>query len=134
MYTAIKLGDSANQELQRRIVTVQFDNGEGHVFVKDFSFRLTETADNIKKAVKSFLDEINVVPASIDDLTPAPDPVPTQPTQAELDFQEWVKDRADLKKLKELVAEGIIPNNSNQQTTLQTKVNNNWRNTYFNQL
>ena len=59
-------------------------------------------------------------------------PVITLPTQAELDFQAWVKDRADLKKLKELVSEGIVPANSTEQTTLQNKVNTGWKKAYFN--
>lgn len=98
MYTAIKLGDSTNKEQQRRIVTVQFNNGEGHVFVKDFSFRLTDTLETIKKAVKSYLDEINLVPPTINDLEPDIEVPPPAPTQAELDKIAWEQDVAKLKR------------------------------------
>jgi hypothetical protein len=122
MYTAIKLGDSANKELQRRIVTVQFDDGAGHVFVKDFSFRLTDTLEAIKKGVKSYLDEINTVPPVIDDLEPAAEVVPPAPTAAELARTEWDSDRAKLKTLMELVRDGVFTGSEAQITNLQAKV------------
>ncbi len=107
MYTAIRLGDSANKELQRRIVTVQFNNGEGHVFVKDFSFSLTTEVEIIKKTVKSYLDEINFVPPVIDDLEPDAEVPPPAPTQNELDRQTWELDVARLKKAQELIDCGV---------------------------
>jgi hypothetical protein len=111
MYTATKLGDSVNQQLQRRIVTVQFTQDEGleteHIFIKDFSFRLTDTLETIKRSVKSFLDEINTVPPVIDDLTPDAEVPPPTPTQAELDRQEWDLDVAKLKKVQELLDCGV---------------------------
>jgi hypothetical protein len=131
MYTATKLGDSANKELQRRIVTVQFDNGEGHVFVKDFSFSLTSTAEQIKRIVQSYLDEINFVPPVIDDLTPTPDPTPEPPTQAELDRQEWEEDLLKLEKVQKLITLGVLTGNETQVTTLRTKVTTNFKPTYI---
>lgn len=108
MYTAIKLGESTNQQLQRRIVTVQFNDGAGHVFDKDFSFGLTTTLETVKKTVKTYLDEINLVIAPVDDFNPAPDPTTTAPTQEELDKAAWEANVAKLKKAQELINYGVI--------------------------
>jgi hypothetical protein len=126
MYTATKLGDSANKELQRRIVTVQFDSGDGHVFVKDFSFRLTDTLEAIKKGVKSYLDEINTVPPVIDDLEPDAEVPPPAPTAEELARTEWDADVARLKKAQELLDMGVVlkPAFMTALDTLRTKIAN----------
>lgn len=68
------------------------------MFVKDFSFRLTDTLETIKKAVKSYLDEINLVPPTINDLEPDIEVPPPAPTQAELDKIAWEQDVAKLKR------------------------------------
>jgi len=107
MYTATKLGESINQQLQRRIVTVQFDDGAGHVFEKDFFFGLTTTLEAVKKTVKAYLDEINFVIVPVNDFNPAPDPTPTEPTQAELDKAEWEANEAKLKRIQELINCGV---------------------------
>ena len=133
MYTATKLGDSVNQQLQRRIVTVQFDNSEGHVFAKDFQFGLTTPVETIKKTVKSYLDEINVVVPTIDDLTPAPDPVDHVPTQAELDKAAWNIDVAKLKKAQELLDCGVTFSapQLTSLATLRNKVATNFKAEYL---
>lgn len=95
MYTATKLGESSNKELQRRIFTVQFNNGAGHIFTKDFSFVLTESAENIKKAVSSFLDEINYVPPVVNDFTITPEVV-VPPTPEELKEQAVAEKKNEL--------------------------------------
>jgi hypothetical protein len=123
--------DKEITDLEGNLITAQVFEGEE--FNKDFQFSLDETVDVMKRTVKQYLDELNFISPELLDLNYT-DPVPPTPTQAELDFQAWVKDRADLKKLKELVAEGIVPANSTLQTTLQTKVTNGWKNAYFNQI
>lgn len=136
MFTAIKLGDSINVVDRRRVVTVQFTNTyTNQEFVKDFSFGLNETDLVMRKTVKVYLDELNapkaVITDGVLDFTDIKEPAPPTPTQAELEFEEWQKDRKDLKKLKELIAEGIIPANSPQLTTLQNKVNTGFKPAYF---
>ncbi len=130
MYTALKLGDSANKELQRRIVTVQFDDGAGHVFVKDFSFSLTTELEAMKKAVKYYLDEINLVPPVIDDLIPDPDPVPPAPTAGEIAQAAWVVDWKNLQNAVKLEAHGVSVLSPAQMTALKTKVKDNFLNAY----
>jgi len=131
MYTATKLGDSTNQELQRRIVTVQFENEKGHVFVKDFSFRLTDALESIKKTVVSYLDEINIVPPAITDFTLSAEPKPVAPTRAELGRKTWEADRAQLKIVMELVRDGVFTGTEPQITSLQNKVKTNFKSTYL---
>ena len=131
MYTATKLGDSTNQELQRRIVTVQFENEKGHVFVKDFSFRITDALESIKKTVVSYLDEINIVPPAITDFTLSAEPKPVAPTQAELDRKTWETDRAQLKIIMELVRDGVFTGTEPQITSLQNKVKTNFKSTHL---
>ena len=132
MYTATKLGESINQQIQRRIITVQFDDGAGHVFDKDFSFGLTTTLEAVKKVVKSHLDEINLVIVPVDDFNPTPDPTPTEPTQAELDKAAWEANVAKLKKVQELLNCGVtftapqLTANANLRTSVATNFNQNY--------
>lgn len=130
MYTAKLLGDSSNKELRRRIVTVEFSNGT-HVFQKDFQFSLTETVEVMKRTVKQYLDELNTPIDSITDLTPAPEPTPETPTQAELDRQAWEADFAKLEKVKRLIDCGVLTGNETQVVTLRNKVKADFKPVYL---
>lgn len=135
MFTPRLIGDTKNIELRRRMINVEFTDGTV-TFNKEFQFSISETVEAIKKTIKEYVTEINTeAPAIIGDITDVPvEPAPTEPTAAELAFTEWQKDRADLKKMKELVAEGIIAADATQLATLQAKVNTGWKNAYFNQI
>lgn len=123
--------DIKNEPARRREVTVEFINDLSHTKEQMIGFSINENEDVIKRAFKQYLDELNYVPPAITDIT-VPPVIDTPPTQAQLDFQAWVKDRADLKKIKELVAEGIVPENSAEQIALQNKVNTGFKKAYFN--
>ncbi len=131
MYTATKLGESTNKEQQRLIITVRLDNGEGHVYDKDFSFGLTTSLEAKKKAVKSYLDEINLIIPPVDDFNPQPDPVPPDPTQAELDRQAWEADFAKLKKVQELINCGALTGSETAIVTLRNKVKADFKPAYL---
>jgi hypothetical protein len=133
MYTATKLGESINQQKQRLVVTVQFDDGAGHVFDKDFEFGLTTPLETKKRAVKAYLDEINFVIVPIDDFIPTTDPTPTGPTQAELDRADWEANVEKLKKIQELIDCGVTFT-APQLTAianLRTSVANNFNQNYL---
>jgi hypothetical protein len=131
MYTATKLGESINQQKQRLIITVRFDDGAGHVFDKDFEFGLTTPLETKKKAVKAYLDEINLVIVPVDDFVPTPDPTPTPPTQAELDRQTWEADFARLEKMQRLINCGALTGSEPFVTSLRTKVKNDLQQSYL---
>ena len=132
MYTATKLGESTNQQMQRRIVTVRFDNGGGHIFERDFSFGLSTSSETIKKTVKEYLDEINLVIPVVTDFNPAPDTVPPAPTPTELDRAAWTKKRDQPSTLMLLVRDGVFTGNETQVTNLQTEVRTGFKAAYLN--
>ncbi|PIZ53572.1 hypothetical protein COY25_03330, partial [Candidatus Uhrbacteria bacterium CG_4_10_14_0_2_um_filter_41_7] len=106
-------------------------NEKGHVFVKDFSFRLTDALESIKKTVVSYLDEINIVPPAITDFTLSAEPKPVAPTRAELGRKTWEADRAQLKIVMELVRDGVFTGTEPQIISLQNKVKTNFKSTYL---
>jgi hypothetical protein len=131
MYTILKHSDVVDKEKRRRIVDVTFTNGEA-TFVQTFPFSVETELATIKKTVKQFLDELNFVPPTIDDLTPPPEPTPTQPTALELARTAWENDRAHLKTLMELVRDGVFTGTEKQITELQAKVKAGFKPTYLN--
>ncbi len=111
MYTAIKLSHTDDKQTQRRIVTIKFEDVSiPHEFVKDFSFRLTDTLEVMKKAVGSYLAELNAVPEVLPDgevdTTVTPD-VPVEPTPEEVARAEWEANVAKIKKAQELLDCGV---------------------------
>ncbi len=94
-YTVKSYTDSVNKEQRSRIVSVIFTDGVKDI-PQDFRFSVGETVDNIKRVVKQFLTELNSDVAVLSgDITDYTAPVEPVPTQTELNFQAWVKDRAD---------------------------------------
>lgn len=126
MYTAIKLGHTDDKQTQRRIVTIKFEDiSIPHEFVKDFSFRLTDTLEVMKGAVAAYLTELNAVPDVLADGvvdTTVATPVEVVPTADELARTEWEADRNKLKTLMELVRDGVFTGSETQITALQAKV------------
>jgi hypothetical protein len=121
MFTATKIGHTDDVQTQRRTVVIQFTDGVTE-FSKPFSFRLTDTVEVMKKAVASYLAEINaneaVIPDDTTDFTVAP-PIETPPTQAELDRTAWDLDVARVKKAQELIDCGVTFT-AGQMTALAT--------------
>lgn len=135
MYTATKLSHADDKQTQRRIVTIKFEDlSIPHEFVKDFSFRLTDTVEVIKKAVGSYLAELNAVPEVLPDgavdTTVTPD-VPVEPTPAELARTQWETDFAKLEKVKRLIDCGVLTGNETQIVTLRNKVKADFKPAYL---
>ena len=133
MYTAKLLGESSNKQTQRHTVTIEFSEGV-HVFPKDFSFGLGTSLEVMKKVVKTYLDEINLVIPEIPlntDMTAVTAETPTAPTQAELDKQAWEKDRADLRIVMELVRDGVWTGAELPVKNLQAKVRDGFKAGYL---
>lgn len=131
MFTFDKiLKDIRNEALRRREITVQFIDDKQHTKEITLSFSLTETAEAIKRAFKSYLDELNFVPPPVTDLTLPTQPVVTPPTQAELDRQEWQSDLNRLQRATKMAALGAPIITAAQHTALQTRVRNNWKPEY----
>lgn len=131
MYTFNRVvTDVKNESVRRREITIEIKNELGHTKQQMMNFSLNETAEAIKKAFRSYLDEINVVPDVITDLTVAPETPPVQ-TQAEIDRAEWFVNRNKLKTLMELVRDGVFTGTEKQITNLQTKVKNDFKVTYL---
>lgn len=135
MYTAIKLSHTDDKQTQRRIVTIKFEDVSiPHEFVKDFSFRLTDTLEVMKKAVGSYLAELNtvadVLPDGAVDTTVTP-PVDTPPTQAKLDRTAWEVNFAKLKKVQELIDCGALTGDETAIVTLRNKVKADFKPAYL---
>ena len=128
MFTATKIGHTDDIQTQRRTVVIRFTDGVTE-FTKPFSFRLTDTIEVMKKAVASYLAEINtneaVIPDDTSDFT-VTDPVTPAPTAAELARTGWDLDVAKLKKAQELIDMGVVlkPAFMTALDTLRTKIAN----------
>lgn len=123
MYTATKLGHTEDKQTPRRIVTIKFEDVSiPHEFVKDFPFRLTDSVDVMKKAVGSYLAQLNSVPEVLIDGAVDVASIEAVPTTAELARIEWDADRNKLRTLMELVRDGVFTGSEAQITDLQTKV------------
>ena len=132
MFTSTLIGDTKNIELRRRMVNVEFTDG-AVTFAKEFQFKIDETVETIKTTVKQYLDELNFVQPTIDNLTPATKPADAAPTQAELDRQAWDLDVAKLKKVQELLDCSVVLS-AGQLTniaTLRTRVATNFKPEYL---
>ena len=132
MYTATLIGDTKNIELRRRMVNVEFTNGT-HTFNKEFQFRIDETLEIMKRAVKSYLDELNFTPPEIADLEPAPEAAPEEPTADELARTAWEADFAKIKKAQELLDCGVAfsAGQLSALATLRGKVATNFKAEYL---
>ena len=137
MYTAIKLGHADDRQTQRRIVTIRFIHSVTlHEFIKDFSFRLTDTIEVMRATVNSYLIELNAVPDVLPDgtvnttITP---PVVIPPTVAELERQAWEKDEARIKKVQALIDCGVVFSNPQLSAfaTLRTRIATNLKAEYL---
>ena len=132
MYTATKLGDTVNKQTRRRIVTVHFSDGASE-FDKDFSFAVETTVDVIKKTVKSYLDEINIVPEDITgNVADYTEPIKETPTVAELARTTWEQDKAKLAQLQELIDMGVFDGTETQIVNLRAKVKAGFKPEYLN--
>ena len=134
MFTAKFLGDSINKQERRRVVTVEFSDGSA-TYSKDFSFSLNTDTLTMRKTVKQYLDEINLVPATIatgvdtfSDIQP--DPVST-PTAQELARQAWEADWNTLQKVDQLIAAGILTGSEKAVTNLRDKVKTDFKPAYL---
>ncbi len=130
MFTLQLLGDRKDEKLRRRIINVKFISTEKE-FDQEFQFNIDEDNAVIKKAVNQFLDELNYIPPTLTDLDPVPDPVPEEPTQAEIERDQWFADRQKLRTLMELVRDGVFTGSEKQITDLQTKIRADFKVTYL---
>lgn len=129
MYTATLLGTTKNIELRRLMVNIEFTDGT-NTFAKEFQFKIDETVLNIKRAVNEYLNELNYVPPTIDDLTPPPEDTPPAPTAEEVARDAWLLDWRNLQAAKKLEAAGASVLTTSQMTALQNKVKSGFQNSY----
>ena len=145
MFQKELLGSSVNKQDRRRTVTVRFFKEENvfneqtqlnevkivEDFVKDFLFSIDESVEVMKARVQQYLDELNFVPTEITDLDYVE---PTEPTKtaAELEKEEWDKDRAQLATVMGLVRDGVFTGTEKKITDLQAKVKAGFKTSYLN--
>ena len=122
--------DVKNEAARRREIAIEIQNELGHTKQQMMSFSLNETAEAIKKAFASYIDEINVVPVAITDVTVTPI-VPPEPTQAELDRTEWQSNWTKLKLVEELITAQVLTGNEPQVLALRKKVKDDFKVTYL---
>jgi len=87
----------------------------------------------LTSAVKGWIDTMESASGVTDsvDLTEPVVEEPEEPTQAELDKQEWEQDKARLVQLDELVKIGVFTGTEAQITNLRTKVRNGFKAEYL---
>lgn len=122
--------DVKNEAVRRREITIEIQNELGHTKQQMMSFSLNETAEVIKKAFASYIDEINVVPVAITDITITP-VTPKEPTQAELNQQEWQSNWAKLKLVDELITAQVLTGIEPQVSALRKKVKDDFKVIYL---
>lgn len=130
MYTAQLLGDRKDEKLRRRIVNVKFTSPEKE-FDQEFQFTIETEVDVIKKTINQFLEELNFVPPTIDDLIPEADPIPTPPTALEIARTEWESNWGKLQKVDELITAQVLTGSEPQVTALRKKVKDDFKVTYL---
>ena len=122
MYTAKLIGDTKNIELRRRMVNVEFTDGNT-TFNREFQFRVDETIETIKRTVKQYLDELNTTPAditgSITDVPVVEEPVKTA---KELAKEAWDADWAKLQAIQPYIDAGVFTGTETAIVTLRNKV------------
>lgn len=149
MYTAQLISDTKSLELRSRLISVQFTEpyteevlnettglmetvAQERVRVQEFRFKIDETVEAMKKAVKAFLDELNYVLVEVngDIATVTPD-VPVEPTAAEVARTEWDADLEKLKKVQELIDLGVLTGTETPVKNLQAKVKADFKPAYI---
>ena len=111
------------------MVNVEFTNGT-NTFNKEFQFSINATLDEMKRTVKDYLRELNFVPPDITDFEYT-EPTPVTPTTAELARQAWETDREKLRKLMELVRDGVFTGTETQIVNLKAKVKADFKPAYL---
>lgn len=134
MYTANIIGDVVDREASRRILTVEFTDGLS-TFSRDFSFRVLEEPETVKRTIVAALDELNYVPPAISDLeVPAQDIKSTESTNEERTFLDWLADYRLLETAQRLLAMGIITGNEPDIVSLKNRVTNGFRMAYLSRI
>ena len=134
MYTINITGTDVDKITQRRTVYVSFIDGQ-IVIQKAFSFRLSDTFEDIKKAIRSAKEELEQgdlqnIPTGVVDIT-APVDTPVPPTQSELDKAAWQSEREKLRQLIELVRDGVFSGTETQIVNLKAKVKADFKPAYL---
>lgn len=132
MYTPTLKSKEVNKAQRRIIVVVTFSDGVD-TFDETFGFALNTTVEQIKKTVYAYLEELNGVSETIDNLidvdyTP---PAPTQPTAEETARSEWYADWGKLQTVDALIAAGVLTGTEPQVTTLRNKVKTGFKPAYL---
>lgn len=133
MYTAEKLGHADDKQTQRRVVTIKFSNGE-HEFVKDFSFRLTDTVNVMRKAIGSYLTELNATPEVLADGlvdTTVEADVPVVKTPEEIAKETWDADWAKLQAVQPYIQAGVFTGTETPIVNLKNKVKTGFKPEYL---
>jgi hypothetical protein len=107
MYTYQSHTDVINKDLRSRVVTVTFGDGVDTV-VQTFRFSIGTTDLVVKRAVKQFLDELNLTHTPIvGDVTDYTEPTPPEPTADEVVRTEWLEKFRRLEAYNRMIAAGI---------------------------
>ena len=87
----------------------------------------------LTQAVKGWIDTVESAKSVTEsvDLTEPVKEEPVAPTQAELDKQEWDKDRETLRQAMELVRDGVFPADQASIVALQKKVRDGFKTQYL---
>ena len=109
MYTVKSFTDIVDKALRSRIVTVTFTE-DGKNLVQPFRFSIGENDIVVKKQVKQFLDELNVVhvPISGDITFVPPEQLIPEPTAEELEKAKIAQTRKELEVAKKDVELGLL--------------------------
>jgi hypothetical protein len=132
MYTFNRvIKDEKDVSKRRRVVIVEFIDGE-KTLERDMQFSISEDTTVIKKAFKSFLDELNTPePADVTDLSYT-EPAPEEPTIAELAKTAWEADKSKLSQMQELIDMGVFDGTETPIVNLRAKVKDDFEPAFLN--
>lgn len=106
MFTHKILSDVKNIDLRRRVINVEFVDGE-QTLNKEFQFAITDTPENIKRIIAQFIDELNFDPEPITDLVvPEAEPEDAEKVAFETAKAEWLQKKQVLSTMIEDVQKG----------------------------
>lgn len=136
MWNATIINKEILKERAQIVLTVRFSDGNAS-HDKFMYFAATVTEEAVKRAIKEEIERLtaaasNTITTGSVDLTGVV--VKPEPTQAELDKQEWFRDWGRLQNVQLLISHGVLTGTEKPVTDLRTKVATNFKAVYINDM
>jgi len=138
MYTTKIIEKSIQRSAKRVVVKVEFTKN-GVSDIEEFSFGMMSfSLDSLKRAINSHIEALEKAELEVsklsDDIidTTITEPLPVQPTQAEIGKQKWLALYDVLQNIKPLIDNGIFTGTEPKIAALKTKLKTDFKPEYIN--